>query len=284
MQIKKFLIFLDNLPFSYKSSILMFIITGGMISIIALSQISVYSMKNDFDTLFEKRTKPIIELENIKDIYKINVYDTFYDIQQRNLTIRQAKDIISLAQQLINQSWKNYKVATLETTYEKSFITNLLNKFFDVYDNENERILQKNLIFNINEKINELHREINTIVELLQREKLTDAILFIDRLYFEINSVNVYITNLTNHDLNLAITEKRETQQIFNLLTTILNYSIFFVFLSSLFLSVLLINNFRKLHFNLEDAVKEKTKELQELNEYLEIKIKKEVANSRKKT
>jgi hypothetical protein len=128
--IKKLLHYFDNLSFSYKSSVLLFIITGGMISIIALSQISVYSMKNDFDTLFEKRTKPIIELENIKDIYKINIYDTFYEIQQKNITIDQAKDIISLAQQLINKSWKNYKNATIDKKYEKSFITTLLRLYF----------------------------------------------------------------------------------------------------------------------------------------------------------
>ena len=91
------------------------------------------------------------------------------------------------------------------------------------------------------------------------------------------------LQTLQNYDLNLAVTEKRETQKTFNLLTTILIYSIVSVFLFSVILSVLLINNFRKLHFNLEDAVDEKTKELQDLNDYLEIKIKKEVANSRKK-
>ena len=282
--IKKTLHYYDNLSFRYKSSILLFIITGGMISIIALSQISVYSMKSDFDTLFEKRTKPIIELENIKDIYKINIYDTFYEIQQKNITIYQAKDIISLAQQLINKSWNNYKKATIDKKYEKSFITNFINDFFEINkEDDNEKILQSNLIFNINEKISDLHKDINKIVQLLQRGNFVEAIFFIDKLYFEINSVNVYITNLTNYDLNLAVTEKRETQKTFNLLTTILIYSIIFVFLFSIILSVLLINNFRKLHFNLEDAVNEKTKELQELNDYLEIKIKKEVANSRKK-
>lgn len=283
--IKRILDFIDKLSFTYKSSVLMFIIAGGMISIIALSQISVYSMKSDFDTLFEKRTKPIIELENIKDTYKINVYDTFYDIQQENITITQAKEIISLAQQLINHSWKNYRNSTQDVVYEKSFVTEFLEEFFKINKlNENdEKILQTNLISNINNKISNLHKEINNIADLLHRGKINEASMFIDDLYFEINSVNVYITNLTNYDLNLAITEKRETQKVFSLLTTVLNYSIIFVFLFSIILSILLINNFKKLHFNLEDAVNEKTKELQELNDYLEIKIKMEVANSRKK-
>ena len=66
-RINKLVKYFDNLPFSFKTSFLLFIISGGMIIIIFLSQISIYTLKNDFDILFEKRTKPIIQLENIKD-------------------------------------------------------------------------------------------------------------------------------------------------------------------------------------------------------------------------
>lgn len=275
--------YLDNLPFSYKTYFLILIITGGMISIIILSQISIYTLKNDFDILFEKRTKPIIKLETIKDTYKINIYDTFYDIQQKNITISQSKDIISLGQQLINKNWTNYKDRTLYSKYERSFVTKLINDVFSInYDTYNT-VLQENIIRNINKKITNLHRSINRIVKLLKRKKVKEASILIDNIYFEINSVNIYLTNLTNYDLNLAITEKRETQKVFSTLTTILNFSIIFVFLSSIILSLLVINNFRKLHSGLEAAFNEKTKELQELNEYLGIKIEKEVANSRKK-
>ena len=282
-KIKNIFSYFDSLPFSYKTSFLIFIISGGMISIILLSQISIYILKNDFDILFEKRTKPIIKLENIKDTYKINIYDTFYDIQQQNFTIEQSKDIISLGQQLINKNWKDYRRSTIDSQYKKSFISKLINDFFSIQYDANSTILQKNIITNINRKIELLHRQINTIVKMLQRGRFDEATIQIDRIYFEINSINIYITNLTNYDLNLAITEKRETQKVFKALTTILNFSIVFVFLFSIVLSIIVINNFRKLHFGLEDAVDIKTKELQELNEYLAIKIEKEVANSRKK-
>ncbi len=123
-----------------------------MISIIVLSQISIYTLKNDFDILFEKRTKPIIKLESIKDTYKINIYDTFYDIQERNITIEQSKDIISLGQQLINKNWENYKKNSLETKYEKSFVTKIINDFFGLSYDPNNSVLQKNIIANINKK------------------------------------------------------------------------------------------------------------------------------------
>ncbi len=282
-KIKKIFTYLDKLPFTYKTYFLISIMSGGMIAIIILSQISIYTLKNDFDILFEKRTKPIIKLESIKDTYTINIYDTFYDIQNNNITIEQSKDIISLGQQLIDKNWKNYIDSTLNSQYERSFVTKLINNFFTNNYDTNNTILQANIIRNINIKIKKLHKTINKIVNLLESNQYYEAKRLIDNIYFEINSINIYLTNLTNYDLNLAITEKRETQKVFSTLTTILNFSIIFVFLTSIILSLLIINNFRKLHLGLEDAVDEKTKELQELNEYLGIKIHKEVVNSRKK-
>ena len=254
-----------------------------MVAIIILSQISIYTLKNDFDILFEKRTKPIIKLQAIKDTYKINIYDTFYDIQQKDITIEQAKDIIVLGQQLINKNWEIYKDSTIYSNLEQSSLSKFINTFFGISYERKDTILQNNIIKNIHRKKEKLHRQINTIVKLLQRGKFEQASSLISDIYFEINSINIYITNLTNYDLDMTITEKAETQKVFKALTTILNFSIVFVFLFSVALSLILINNFRKLHFGLEDAVNEKTKELQELNEYLEFKIKKEVANSRKK-
>ncbi len=281
--IKKIWSYFEELPFSYKTSILIFIITGGMVSIIILSQISIYTLKNDFDILFEKRTKPIIKLEKIKDTYKINIYDTLYDIQKNNITIKQSKEIIFLGQQLINKNWNSYLKTSKDANFEKSYVTRKINELFGVTYHSTSQILQESIISNIDNKILELHRKIQRAVKLLEDGKVEETSSLINEIYFEINSINIYITNLSNYDLNLAISERRETLKTFSTLTTILNISIVFVFLFSIILSILLINNFRKLHFRLEDAVDEKTKELQELNDYLEIKIQKEVANSRKK-
>lgn len=47
MKIKDLLSYITRIPFSYKTSILLFIIIGGMIIIIILSQISIYTIKHD---------------------------------------------------------------------------------------------------------------------------------------------------------------------------------------------------------------------------------------------
>ena len=99
----------------------------------------------------------------------------------------------------------------------------------------------------------------------------------------EINAISIYITSLINYDLSLAINEKRNTQKVFNTIMIFSIISIVLVFLFSIVLSVFIINNFRKLHNSLEQKVEDKTKELTELNAYLEVKISKEVSMNRKK-
>jgi signal transduction histidine kinase len=284
MKIKKLFQCLDGISFSYKTSFLIFIIAGGMISIILLSQISIYALKSDFDILFEKRTKPLTKLEVIKDLYKINIYDTLYELQHNNITPLQAHEVIVLGQQLILKNWKAYEKNISSTIFEPTFITSTIKKLFLVSKPKNSNnILQQNIILNINHKITELHSKLDSILKHLKYNQNRLNTQQISEVYNQINSINIYITNLINYDLNTAIEEKRDTQKVFDILTQILNLSIIFVFLFSILLSILLINNFKKLHLVLEDTVNEKTKQLQLLNENLEKRIQQEVQSSRKK-
>lgn len=255
-----------------------------MISIIILSQISIYALKSDFDILFEKRTKPLTKLEVIKDAYKINIYDTLYELQQQNLTPQQANDVITLGQQLIQKNWKEYIQTSNDEEFEPTFITYYIKKVFSFKKlNTDNNVLKVNIIRNVDDKITLLNDDLQAIEQLKSNETVNLSTELINRIYSQINSINMYITNLINYDLNLAISEKRDTQKVFNALTMILNFSIIFVFFSSIILSILLINNFKKLHIGLEDTVDEKTKELQRLNENLEKRVKYEVDSNRKK-
>lgn len=283
MKIKDILSYVDKIPFTYKTSILLFIIIGGMILIIALSQVSIYTVKHDFDILFEKRTKPIIKLETIKDTYIVNIYDTIYDVQHKNITLEQSYDVLNLGKDLIAKNWIKYLEITFSQEYQTSWVTEIIKDFFIIGDQEKNTILQNSIISNINNKNVKIDSLVSAILLELSKENYEEATRLINNLNFEINTISIYITNLTNYDLNMAISERRDTQKIFNILSMILNISIIWVFLFSIILSIVIIIHFKKLHFGLEDAVNEKTKELLALNESLEKRIKKEVDNSRKK-
>ena len=283
MKIKNILSYIDKIPFSYKTSILLFIIIGGMIIIIGLSQVSIYTVKHDFDILFEKRTKPIIKLEAIKDAYVVNIHDTLYDVYHENITLEQSYDVLNLGHQLIEKNWTRYLEITFSEEYEASWVTKIIKKFFIIGNQDKNKILQNSIISNINDKNVNIEELVNEIIIELSNKDYKRVALLIDQVNIEIYTISIYITNLTNYDLNMAISERRNTQKVFETLSMILNISIIWVFLFSIILSIIIIVHFKRLHFGLEDSVNEKTKELQALNESLEKRIENEVRNSRKK-
>ena len=283
MKFRNILSSINKISFTYKTSILLFIIIGGMILIISLSQISIYTVKHDFDILFEKRTKPIIKLEAIKDAYVVNIQDTLYDVYHKNITLKQSYDVLDLGKQLIEKNWNKYLEITFSKEYKTSWVTELIKEFFIIGDQNKNKILQNSIISNIIDTKANIDKLVNKIIIELLNENYDEASSLIEYVNIEINTISIYITNLTNYDLKMAIIEKKDTQNVFNTLSMILNISIVWVFLFSIILSIVIIIHFKRLHFGLEYAVNEKTKELQALNESLEKRIKKEVGNSRKK-
>jgi len=283
MFLKRLFYYFDAIAFSYKTNFLIFIITGGMICITILSVVSIFSLKHDFDILFERRTKPLIQLEELKDTYKVNIYDTFYDIQHGSISPQNAKEVVTLARQLINNRWNDYKKRISSNYYKPSYITSTITSIYPIAIIEEKKILQESIINNIEKKIPIVDNLMNDIFKFVENNRSYDAYILVDRLYFEVNSINIYLNSLINYDLRLALNEKRKTEKVFNIIIALSVISIIFVFLFSIILSVIIINNFKKLHNSLEQKVALKTKELQKLNESLEKKIQIEVRNNRKK-
>uniref|UniRef100_UPI004048C451 sensor histidine kinase n=2 Tax=Aliarcobacter sp. TaxID=2321116 RepID=UPI004048C451 len=275
-RINRLITYFDKLNFKYKTAFLIFIIAGGMICIIILSQISIFTIKQDFDILFDKRTKSLMQLENIKDSYQVNIQDTFADFEKKQISINQTNEILELAQEIIYKNWSLYKNQIqiqnkeLLTTFIKMFII----KEENYYEN---KTLKDSIMKNIDKKMLIIDKEISKINFHPKDEN------YYSNIYLQVNSISIYLTSLINYDLSLAMNEKRNTDKIFNIILIFSIISIFIVFLFSVILSIFIINNFKQLHNSLEQKVSEKTKELQELNKYLETKISKEVSQNRKK-
>lgn len=277
-RLNKLILYFDNLNFKYKTSFLIFIIAGGMFCIIILSQISIFTIKQDFDILFDKRTKSLMQLENIKDTYTINIQDTLKDFEKKQISNDQANEVLELANEIIDKNWSLYQdqmqVQNKEifTTFIKMFIL----KEENYYEN---KTLKHSIINNINKKKILIQNNIDKRNLSLNSKNGS----YYANLNLQINAVSIYLTSLINYDLSLAINEKRNTDKMFNIILIFSIISIFMVFLFSVFLSIFIINNFKQLHNSLEQKVYEKTKELQELNNYLETKVSREVTQNRKK-
>ena len=270
----KLLLYFDNLKFNYKTSFLIFIIAGGMICIIILSQISIFTLKHDFDILFDKRTKTLIQLERIKDSYKVNIQDTLTDFEKKRVDYEQSLDVLNIALEIIDKNWYFYNIQT--NLENKKFLITLIKNFVKE-DNSYENFSLKNsIIENINIKKESIKEQINNL-------KTTNDSSYFVNLNFEINAISTYLTSLINYDLQVTINEKRNTDNVFNTIIVFSIISIFIVFLFSVILSLLITDHFKKLHNSQEQKVNEKTKELKKLNNNLEERISKEVALNRKK-
>ncbi len=279
MKIKNIINSFEKLSFSVKTIILSFIITGGMITVIVLSQVSMYVIKNDFDILFEKRTKTIVQLINIKDTYKINIYDTLKDLHDKHLNHIQAAEIILLGQQLINKNWLEYKNSFYNIKKENFAILFVKNIFTN--EEKDKAIFKKHIISDIDKKFLTIDHDITKIMKLLKTRK--NANLYIKNMYLKINSIDISLSDLTMYDNKLAIEEKQITQNAFEKITFYLNIAIISIFIITLLLSLVLLKYIKKSNLYLEKSVQETTKELREINTYLEVKIEKEVTDSRKK-
>ena len=269
----KLLFFYENLDFKNKTSFLVFIIAGGMLWIIIFSQISVFIIKHDFDVLFDTRTKNLIKLENIKDTYNVNIQQTLKDLETNDLNFYQARDVLDLGLGIIDKNWNEYKDNTT-LKIEESFVKKLLSDDQSFYEN---KILKQSLMRNIDEKLEKIKSKLKYTLSIVPKQDKLNAI------YLQIDSISVYITSLINYDLSITVNEKRNTQKNFNTILILSIIAILLVFIFSIFLSILIINNFMRLHNSLEQKVSDKTKELTELNNYLEIKVSKEVSQNRKK-
>ncbi|MDD3324846.1 MAG: HAMP domain-containing sensor histidine kinase [Sulfurospirillaceae bacterium] len=275
---------LNKINFNSKTKILIAIIAGGMITIGFLMFISIFAIKYDYETLFKKHTQPQVELEEIRDIYHVNINETLFDLRKSQISEEDALEVIELARQIIQKQWKNYINTSMEPidTLPK-FANQWLSFFLFVDAPPKQNLFQKSIADKIKNKMQRIDEEILMIVELLKQGKTINTDKHIENVTLEINSINIYFASLINTHLKMAISQKEANDALFRTSIYMLVLLISLVFFLSIVISLLLINHFRELHDSLEHKVEEKTIELTLLNTSLEKRIKKEVENSRKK-
>jgi len=275
---------LDRVNFSNKTKILISIITLSMLSIGFLMMISIFALKFDYETLYEKRTLPQVGLEEIKDIYTVNIYDTLYDIKEKNININNAAEVLSLAKQITKAQWKNYNDST---NYKigglPEFASNWLNFFLLGEDIPQNNYYQKGIVTKIEEKMKSIDKQIVKMIYKIQKKEKKEIDKNIEDIFLEINSINIYISSLITLHLKKAVAEKTRNDRVFTTSIYMLFLLIGLVFFLNILISLILINNFKDLNRSLEGKVNNKTKELRSLNNSLERRVKTEVENNRKK-
>ena len=275
---------LDTIKFSNKTKILIFITLSGTMTIGFLMFISIFALKYDYETLFQKHTQPQFELEEIKDAYRVNINETLYDIKFGQISNNDAIEVIFLTQQIIAKQWQNYQAYT--TGYIgglPSFASKWLGFFLVSPALPEKTIFQQGLVEKANTKMKSIDTQINTIVELLKHRKNAEAAEMVESVALETNALNIYLSSLITMHLKQSISEKAINDRLFQTSTYMLMFLIGLIFFFITLVLVTIINHFKNLHNYLEESISQKTKELRALNNSLETRIAKEVENSRRK-
>lgn len=239
--------------------------------IVSLLVLHIYNLKSTTDDLFKLSVAPIIELENIKDIYDSNLNTALEilkdDPSQENLqTVEVMMDDIS-------DHWQNYtELSTTDMTQQR--LLKIINRIFLVdtvvlpynyYKFELEKRITNKINYLKKIRENPLNKQnINTIKEnLISLNSDTYALIV------------HYLKEMNNHKIRIDYTYNKSIETLILFLV--------FAFVLSFLIIFLLTKHSKRINLNLEDTVWQKTKELQLLNESLETRLKDELEISRRK-
>lgn len=275
---------LEAIKFSNKTKILLFITISGTLSIGFLMFVSIFALKYDYETLFQKHTQPQFELEEIKDAYRVNITETLYDIKFKNISNPDAAEVIFLAQQIIAKQWYNYQTFS-KTRIEglPYFASRWLSFVLMAPSAPKKTLFQEGLVEKTNSKMQSIDEQINTVLELLKNNENEKISAFVESISLEVNALNIQLSSLITTHLKQSIYEKSLNDRLYKTSTYMLILLIGLIFFFVTLVLVTIINHFKNLHSYLEESVTKKTKELLLLNSSLENRIIKEVESNRKK-
>jgi len=278
--------YLNRLKFSRKTKLLIGIISTGMASIGFFMLVSIFAIKYDYENLYQKHTLPQSKLEDIKDSYSVNIYETLNDFQKKNITQEDAAEVINSAREIVYSQWKDYKNLTNKKISGAPYLARVwLSLFLPDYSNKNQKnnYYQQSLPEKISKKMNKIDAQISSLIAHGHKYKPKALHKKINEIFLDIHAINIYLSSLITTHLKDAIAQKQQNDKMFRISILMLFLLIGFIFFLSIIIALLITNHFNKLNQSLESKVMLKTKALRALNVSLEKRIQKEVTNSRKK-
>lgn len=277
---------INQMSITKKTTILFCIMVSGMLFIGGFAHLSINRIKNNFDILYTKRMLPTIRLENLKDIYTVNILDTIHDIEKGVIGSKEGKVVISLAQELIGIELGEYKhsLAIDESDWLIKFARSW--GFLDDGKKESKRFKEEEetLILKIETKRETIDKILLKMFQAFEVNQPNKAIEILqNELYPSVSSINIDITGLINLNLEGAKQGFSNTEIVYDkTFEWIVLSSISIIFFAGL-VAFIILQNIRLLHVKLANMVDSKTKELQQLNYDLEQKVLYEVEQSRQK-
>lgn len=276
---------IDEMTIAKKTTLLFLIMVVGMLFIGSFAHMSINRIKDNFDILYTKRMLPTIRLENLKDIYTVNILDTIRDIEKGSISAQEGKTVIVLAQELIKIELQEYKNSL--GIDESDWLIKLARSWGFMHESRQSFFKTKEddiLTSKIEQKIHTIDGillKMFSYFETKQGFKAIDTLQ--NELYPSVYSINIDLTGLINLNLDGAKEGYARTAKVYdNTFEWIVVATIGTIAFAAL-LAIVLLQNIRLLHARLAKMVDAKTQELQQLNRNLELKVQYEVEQSRQK-
>ncbi|MBV5320665.1 MAG: HAMP domain-containing histidine kinase [Sulfuricurvum sp.] len=274
-----------QLSLGMKTRILIAVTALGILIIGFIATLTLYGMKNSFDNSFHLRTLSIARLQTIKDVHTLNILNTYRDIIDNHTDVEKTYEVLNILKKNLDLRWNEYSLSrhdiqtnffdTMDETILSTFLTPIPNT---IMIDEDEIYSKANL------NIQRLLKTIDTITVLYKNNQRpqADALIKSD-LYPILDTTNIYLEQLTAFHLQRSIYEKEKTDRLFGATSWVIFVMIFVVLGISVFLAYFILEHIKTLHQSLEDRVRDKTKELVDLNTSLELRITHEIRQSRLK-
>lgn len=250
-----------------KTHVLVFNIASGLLSLAVVSYVYYFSLKYDYDVLFTEYSQSLISLEEL--------HKSITNAQNILIAHRLEEAEIVKAQETIIAQWENYRNIQNNLVNE-SYFTHFLLKIYYLFGGENLILGEKS---SFETHLNHLDSAISYYLASLQNFKVSKEEIFEQSA----NHLNVEISRMIDASLRFVEIKKARNNALHSVVHKVVLVMMCLIMLTTILLSFLILRNIKSLHAMSEQKVQEKTKELQNLNNSLQEKIKQEVLESRKK-
>lgn len=150
--------YLNKTSISKQIALLFSVISFFVIILISTAYMFAISSQSNLAVIYDKHVIPLEDLNEIRNIYEINILDTINEMSEGYISYEDANEILILSKKLLSEKWRAYRLKDE---------SHLHNDFND-YNNKVQNILNvletlKTLIYAIETKNDEQIKEIITV-------------------------------------------------------------------------------------------------------------------------
>ena len=210
---------IDEMTIAKKTTLLFLIMVVGMLFIGSFAHMSINRIKDNFDILYTKRMLPTIRLENLKDIYTVNILDTIRDIEKGSISAHEGQVVIALAQELIKIELQEYKnslgIDESDWLIKLARSWGLMNATSKSFFKTNEDDILTSKIEQKIHTIDGILLKMFSYFETKQTLKAIDTLQ--NELYPSVYAINIDLTGLINLNLDGAKEGYARTTKVYDL-------------------------------------------------------------------